>query len=136
MAFFIEGGLTCIIAIASFYMTPDFPTTPASWLTLDEQMLAQRRIVEDVCTPEQKNPQRSGLVDALTDWTVWWLAIAGCSILVGVSFSLFFPTIVATMGYSPTMTLLLCSSLGYWHYNVTPRYAVRSLAHVLLPLVI
>ena len=28
--FFIEGGLTCTIAIVSFYIIPDFPTTPAS----------------------------------------------------------------------------------------------------------
>ncbi|KIM52142.1 hypothetical protein SCLCIDRAFT_141785 [Scleroderma citrinum Foug A] len=106
--FFIEGGLTCIIAISSFYIIPDFPTTPASWLTTDEQLLAQMRMEEDRGNTDQESLQRSGLVEALTDWTVWWLAIAGCFILVGVSFGTFFPTIAATMGYSPTVTLLLC----------------------------
>ena len=66
------------------------------------------RVEEDRGNTDQESLQRSGLVEALTDWTVWWLAIAGCFILVGVSFGTFFPTIAATMGYSPTVTLLLC----------------------------
>ncbi|KAL4071150.1 major facilitator superfamily domain-containing protein [Scleroderma yunnanense] len=108
--FFIEGGLTCIIAITSFYITPDFPTTPAlAWLTIDEQTLAQRRMVEDLGGVEQKSARRSGLVEALTDWTVWWIGIATCCTMVGMSFGHYFPTIAATMGYSTTVTLLLCA---------------------------
>lgn len=38
--FFIEGGLTFAMALVSLYMIPDFPTTPASWLTAEEQVLA------------------------------------------------------------------------------------------------
>jgi len=116
--------------VASFYVTPDFPTTPASWLTTDEQMLAQRRIIEDVCTAEQKNAQRSGLADALTDWTVWWLAIAACFLLVGATFALFFPTIAATMGYSPIMTLLLCAPP--WVIGVITSLLVMRSAHSLM----
>ena len=116
--------------MASFYVTPDFPTTPASWLTTDEQMLAQRRIIEDVCTAEQKNAQRSGLADALTDWTVWWLAIAACFLLVGATFALFFPTIAATMGYSPIMTLLLCAPP--WVIGVITSLLVMRSAHSLM----
>ena len=121
--------MTGIIAVASFYITPDYPTTPVSWLTIDEQMLAQRRIVEDVCAPKQKSAQRSGLVDALTDWTVWWLAISACFMLVGGSFSLFFPTIAATMGYSPTITLLLC--VPPWVIGVVTSLLVMRSAHSL-----
>ena len=92
-------------------MTLDFPTTPASWLTPDEQFLAQKRIADDTYNCEQKRAPLSGLGDALTDWTLWWLAAAGCFLLVGSSFGLFFPTIAATMGYSPEVTLLLCAGL-------------------------
>ncbi|KAL4071131.1 major facilitator superfamily domain-containing protein [Scleroderma yunnanense] len=106
--FFVEGGLTCILAIVSFYVTPDFPSTPVLWLTADEQMLAQRRMVEDPCDSEQGSAQRSGFVEALTDWRVWWMAIAGSFGLIALSFELYFPTIAATMGYSPTVTLFLC----------------------------
>jgi len=125
--------LTCTIAIASFYIVPDFPTTPVPWLTTDEQLLAQRRMEEDRGNTEQKSAQRSGLVEALTDWTVWWLAIAGYFLHVGMSFGLFFPTIAATMGYSPTVTLLLC--VPPWFIGaVTSLFLTRSvLLHVSLP---
>ena len=114
--------MTCIIAIASFYTTLDFPITPASWLTPDEQFLAQRRMEEDTYNCEQKHAPLSGLGDALTDWKVWWLAAAGCFLLVGSSFGLFFPTIVATMGYSPTVTLLLC--VPPWFIGVTASFFI------------
>lgn len=110
--FFIEGGLTCILAIVALYIIPDFPTTPASWLTAEEQMLAQQRLEEDlnvVVHCPSKNVQRSGLVEALSDWTMWWLAIALTALNAALSFGAFFPILVATMGYGPTTTLLLCS---------------------------
>ncbi|KAL4071129.1 major facilitator superfamily domain-containing protein [Scleroderma yunnanense] len=107
--FFIEGGLTCAIAATGFYMIPDFPTTPASWLTSEEQMLAQRRMVEDVHGVEKKRVQKSGLVEALSDWTVWWLAALKAILTVGLSFGNYFPTLAATMGYTPSVTLLLCA---------------------------
>ncbi|KAL4069100.1 MFS general substrate transporter [Scleroderma citrinum] len=107
--FFIEGGLTCAIAATGFYMIPDFPTTPASWLTSEEQMLAQRRMVEDVHGVEKKRVQKSGLVEALSDWTVWWLAASKAILTVGLSFGNYFPTLAATMGYTPSVTLLLCA---------------------------
>ncbi|KAL4071130.1 major facilitator superfamily domain-containing protein [Scleroderma yunnanense] len=110
--FFIEGGLTCAIAVVALYIIPDFPTTPASWLTVEEQMLAQQRMVEDMCRTQPdllKGIQRSGLMEALTDWTVWWLAISMVVLNASLSFGIYFPTLVATMGYSPTTTLLLCA---------------------------
>ncbi|KAG6333955.1 hypothetical protein ID866_5138 [Astraeus odoratus] len=110
--FFIEGCLTCSVATVAFYIVPDFPGTPTSWLTLEEQILAQKRMEEDASgvRPElSKSSQASGLVKALTDWTVWWLAVALAVLNASMSFLSFFPTLVATMGYSSTITLLLCT---------------------------
>ncbi|KIM50595.1 hypothetical protein SCLCIDRAFT_145071 [Scleroderma citrinum Foug A] len=107
--FFMEGGLTCAIAVAGFYMIPDFPTTPASWLTDEEQMLAQRRMVEDLHGVEKRAMQKSGLVEAFSDWTVWWLGLSKAVLTVGLSFGNYFPTLAATMGYSPSVSLLLCA---------------------------
>ncbi|KAG6333460.1 hypothetical protein ID866_5630 [Astraeus odoratus] len=109
--FFMEGSLTCAIAAAAFYMIPDFPTTPVSWLTIEEQVLAQKRMEEDlgdVTNIQLKREERPGLVNALTDWTVWWLAIAIMAVNISMSYTAFLPTLVATMGYSPAITLLLC----------------------------
>lgn len=110
--FFCEGGLTCVIAAAAFFIVPDFPTTPAFWLTSEEQILAQKRMEEDVCGIDHhamKGVERSGLAQALTDWKVWWLAVALALLNIALSFSFFFPTLAAAMGYSPTITLLLCA---------------------------
>ncbi|KAL4071093.1 major facilitator superfamily domain-containing protein [Scleroderma yunnanense] len=108
--FFIEGGLTCAIALAAFYLIPDFPTTRASWLTDEEQMLAQKRMnLHDLTDDSLKSNPFSGLLEALTDWTVWWLATALIFLNTSLSFITFFPAIVATMGYSPAITLLLCA---------------------------
>ncbi|KAL4069104.1 MFS general substrate transporter [Scleroderma citrinum] len=110
--FFIEGLLTCVVAAMALKLIPDFPSTPASWLTTEEQILAQQRMMEDPCDVQNdplKGAQRSGLVEALADWTVWCLAIAMTFLSAMSSFGDFFPTLVATMGYGPTISLLLCS---------------------------
>lgn len=110
--FFIEGVLTCLVAAMALNLIPDFPTTPASWLTMEEQILAQERMVEDVYGIENdplKSIPRSGLVGVATDWTVWWLAVAMNFLTVMLSFENFFPTLVATIGHGPIVSLLLCS---------------------------
>ena len=107
--FFIEGGFTCVIAMLAFYVIPDFPTTRASWLTAEEQLLAQERILQDrrgITVDPLKSS--TGLVEALTDLTVWWLAIPMMFMNTSQSFLAFFPTIAATIGYGPSVTLLLC----------------------------
>ncbi|KIJ70006.1 hypothetical protein HYDPIDRAFT_104680 [Hydnomerulius pinastri MD-312] len=110
--FFVEGGLTVVVATTALFMIPDFPSTPAIWLTSEEQLLAKVRMEEDVRGLEQdqlKHANESGLRDALTDWKVWWLGIALSSMVAALSFGNFFPTLSATMGYSPTISLLLCA---------------------------
>lgn len=110
--FFIEGALTSVVVAIPLDLIPDFPTTPASWLTTEEQFLAQERMMEDVCGVEDnpvKNARRSGLTEASTDWTVWWLALTTTFMNIMLSFQSFFPTLVATIGYGPIVSLLLCS---------------------------
>lgn len=101
-----------MIAASAFFIVPDFPTTPAFWLTNEERMLAQKRMEEEsdgINHDSIKVVEGSGLAKALTDWKVWWLAIALAILNVALSYSFFFPTLAATMGYSPTITLLLCA---------------------------
>lgn len=72
-------------------------------------------MVEDLSShlSEDEVPDRkghmAGLILAMTDWKVWWLALALTSMVVSLSFHQFFPTLSATMGYNQTVTLLLCS---------------------------
>jgi len=51
----------------------------------------------------------SGLWMAVTDWRVWWLSLALTSQVVALSFNAYFPTLSQTMGYSTTVSLLLCA---------------------------
>ncbi|KAG8218703.1 hypothetical protein J3R82DRAFT_4371 [Butyriboletus roseoflavus] len=111
--FYIEGTLTVVVALSAIFVLPDFPSSLPQWLTLQERALAQLRIEEDGLVDEGETDdtkgQATGLMLALSDWKVWWLCVALTSMVVSLSFNAFFPTLSATMGYSPTITLLLCS---------------------------
>lgn len=95
------------------FILPDFPTT-TRWLSPLERKLAIRRMEEDggLNESDQEDPrlhakQRSGLWQALSDWKVWWLAVALSSEVIALSFNAFFPTLTATLGYGTTVTLIL-----------------------------
>jgi sugar phosphate permease len=108
--FYIEGALTIGIAIAAIFILPDFPTN-TRWLSPQERALALRRMEEDAGVGDQEETEgdASGLWLAVTDWKVWWLALALTSQVVALSFNAFFPTLSATMGFNTTVTLLLCA---------------------------
>lgn len=109
----MEGALTFTIAVFAIWILPDFPSTPSVWLLPDEQILAKQRMEEEVVArieydgkPEENF---SGLTEALMDWRVWWLGVTLHLILSSMSFTTFFPTLSATMGYSATTSLFLCA---------------------------
>jgi hypothetical protein len=108
--FYIEGALTMAIAAVAIFILPDFPTT-TRWLSPKERALALRRMEEDAGIGDQEETEggASGLWQAITDWKVWWLALALTSQVVALSFNAYFPTLSATMGYNTTVTLLLCA---------------------------
>ncbi|KAF8558924.1 MFS general substrate transporter [Imleria badia] len=110
--FFTEGALTLIISAVALFIIPDFPSSPARWLTREEHLLAYLRMEEDSRGLERDQPRQaneSGLQYSLTDCKIWWLGISLSSMIVALSFGNFFPTLCATMGYNPTITLLLCA---------------------------
>jgi hypothetical protein len=89
--------------------------------------LAKLRMQEDVGIgdgdeTEHKESRFPGLFEALSDWRVYWLAIALMSLVVSLSFNAFFPTLTATLGYSPTVTLLLCAPP--WIFATVVAFAV------------
>ncbi|KAF8913854.1 MFS general substrate transporter [Gymnopilus junonius] len=109
--FFIEGALTIAIATIAIFVLPDFPAT-TKWLSEEERALAMRRMEEDAGVGDEQQTEQggeSGLWMAITDWKVWWLAFALTSQVVALSFNAYFPTLSATLGFSPTVTLLLCA---------------------------
>jgi hypothetical protein len=112
--FFIEGVLTIVVAIIAIFVLPDFPQYSHRFLSPEEMRLAKLRMQEDVGIGDDDESERKGshfhgLLEALSDWRVYWLAIALASLAVSLSFNAFFPTLTETLGYSPTVTLLLCA---------------------------
>jgi len=103
-----------LAAVFSVFILPDFPQNSHWFLTSEEMRLAELRIQEDVGIDDSdeaqfKGSRVPGLLEALSDWRVYWLALTLTSLVVSLSFNAFFPTLTATLGYSPTVTLLLCA---------------------------
>lgn len=111
--FFIEGYLTILVGIGGMFILPDFPSSTASWLTPAEHNLAQKRMEEDSEGHGTAEPTSSGgfavVLSLMTDWRAWLVGTALCCCNASLSFNMFFPTLAATMGYSPTISLLLCT---------------------------
>lgn len=83
--FFIEGGLTMFVAVIALFVLPDFPTT-TKFLSPIERRLAEVRMAEDVGESDSDNTgAMRGLVLALTDWKIWWLALALTAQVIGLS---------------------------------------------------
>ncbi|KAF8974312.1 MFS general substrate transporter [Flammula alnicola] len=118
--FFVEGMITILVAIWSMYILPDFPENCSNWLTPSEKALAMQRMAEDSGHIDIEYDSTEdviskgflgrwpGLQLAVTDWKVWWLALTLLCIVTSLSFGAYFPTLSATLGYGPTVTLLLC----------------------------
>jgi hypothetical protein len=108
--FYIEGVLTCFVAVCAVFILPDFPDS-TRWLTEEERQLSLRRMKEDVGVGDQGETETGGraygLYLAVTDWKVWLFALATTVQVVALSFNAYFPTLSATLGYNPTVTLLL-----------------------------
>ncbi|KAH7887797.1 MFS general substrate transporter [Phlebopus sp. FC_14] len=110
--FYIEGAITCFVAICAIFILPDFPTT-TKWLNDEERRLALRRMEEDTGVGDQDETEHGGrargLYLAVSDWKVWWFAMALTTQVVALSYNAYFPTLAATLGYNPTVSLLLCA---------------------------
>ncbi|KAI0701167.1 MFS general substrate transporter [Cytidiella melzeri] len=110
--FFVEGFLTILVALLAIFVLPDFPeTTRPGWLTEKEIQLAIRRLEEDSDNTEdvaQKN-HVAGFRAAMRDPNMYILTLIMTSQIVAQTFNMYFPTLAATLGFSRTITLLLCA---------------------------
>ena len=112
--FYVEGAATVIVAACAIRILPDFPeTTRPGWLTEEEIRLAVRRMQEDVDMSGDYGVQQKGVSEgfwlAVSDLNVWILTMTQFFLTISGGFTGWFPTIVSTLGYNPTATLLLCA---------------------------
>jgi hypothetical protein len=141
--FIIEGAITVVIAVACFFVLPNFPRT-TKWLTEQERQLAIWRLQEDVGEDDWVSSSDQGFWHgfklAFTDIKTYVLMFLLLGLVSAGSVTNFFPSVVGTLGYNTINTLLLTvppyvlavitSMLNAWHADRTgERYW-----HITLPM--
>ncbi|KAI6104160.1 major facilitator superfamily domain-containing protein [Pisolithus sp. B1] len=109
--FFIEGIFTVAVGILTMWLLPDYPHN-TRWLSVEERNLAQLRLAKDVGEADIDSENASifeGLRMAITDMKAYLFMFLAFSLSLSTSFTNFFPTLTATLGYSTTATLLMAA---------------------------
>ncbi|KAH7125225.1 major facilitator superfamily domain-containing protein [Dendryphion nanum] len=104
--FIIEGIVTFGVAIIGIWMLPDYPLT-TRWLSPEERQLAHDRIVRDTVGLEPSKGARAGFKQAIRDPRLYLLCLMQNMHLSACSFNNFFPTVVGSLGFNRTITLVL-----------------------------
>jgi hypothetical protein len=104
----LGGKITFPVAVITIWVLPDYPAT-TKWLTEEERTLAVLRIAEDASQEDVRSEASSmdGLRMAFTDPALYLIWFMQLGLNTAAAFINFFPTIVATLGYGRTRTLLL-----------------------------
>ncbi|KAK6084682.1 pantothenate transporter liz1 [Seiridium cupressi] len=113
--FIIEGAITVACAIVAVFILPEYPQS-TGWLSEREKLIAQKRLALDAGIVEavENESAMHGLKLAVMDPKVWLLGITYHATIMALSFSYFFPTITASLGYGTTKTLLLTAPPWIW----------------------
>lgn len=106
MAFILQGAVTFLIAVIGFFVLPDFPLR-TKWLTPDERQLDHNRMELDTVGNQGETSTWQGSKQASSDGMVWVITFMAHMHLAANGFKNFFPTVVETLGFSETTTLVL-----------------------------
>ncbi|KAH7125945.1 major facilitator superfamily transporter [Dactylonectria macrodidyma] len=104
--FILQGAVTFVIAVIGFFLLPDFPQT-TWWLTPAERDLAYNRMELDTVDNKGETSTTEGLKQAAKDPIVWIFCAMAHMHLAANGFKNFFPTVVKTLGFNTTITLVL-----------------------------
>jgi MFS family permease len=117
--FLIQGVATFAVAVAAFYLLPNSPLE-TRWLTPAERQLAHDRIAKDTTHKRAGTSTWKGLWEACSDYRLWVFALMCNLHLSANGFKNFMPTVVKTLGFNTTITLVL----------TCPPYLVATVASV------
>lgn len=108
--FIIEGTITIGIAFVAYFVLPNFPRT-TTWLTEEERQLAIWRLDEDIGEDDWVGSEQQtffhGMKLAFADVKMWILMVLLFCFVASGTVTNLFPTVVATLGYSDVISLLL-----------------------------
>lgn len=95
--FWIEGGVTMLIAILAAVILPDLPHNTRGF-TEEERQVAQLRMLEDVGEADTDSKDQGvadGLIMAMKDFKVWLMMFTLTAFVIGLSFNAFFVSLNA-----------------------------------------
>ncbi|KAE8315070.1 major facilitator superfamily domain-containing protein [Aspergillus transmontanensis] len=104
--FLIQGVVTVGVALVAFFLLPNAPRS-TQWLTAEERQLADERIKRDTTQREEGTSTWVGLREACMDYRTWIFALMCNLHLSANGFKNFMPTVVKTLGFNSTITLVL-----------------------------
>ncbi|KAH8587879.1 major facilitator superfamily domain-containing protein [Bisporella sp. PMI_857] len=104
--FIIEGIVTFAVALTAFFLLPDHPIN-TKWLTEEERILADERIKRDTVGLAPNKGTKAGFMQAVRDPRLYLLCFMQNMHLSACSFNNFFPTVVGSLGFDRTITLVL-----------------------------
>ncbi|KAK3335853.1 major facilitator superfamily domain-containing protein [Cercophora scortea] len=123
--FILEGLLTVVIGIISFWMVHDFPDE-ATFLSDDDRARVIRRLrLDQQSSAEHEEFKMSYFWAAVKDWKMWlgMVIYMGCDMPL-YAFSLFLPSIVAGLGWNTSVIRAQLMSV--------PPYAVAAVFTVVI----
>ncbi|KXH29066.1 vitamin H transporter [Colletotrichum simmondsii] len=104
--FIIEACLTFGVAVIGIFTLADSPLT-TRWLKPEERQLAHDRMLRDTVGVEESKGAKAGFMQAVRDPRLWLLCFIQNMHLSACSFNNFFPTVVGSLGFNDTITLVL-----------------------------
>lgn len=108
--FIIEGAVTVAIALCVFFVLPDFPVN-TKWLSPVERELASWRLFADIGLEDWIDSEHEslfvGLRLCLRDPKTYIVIPLVFGVVSSGTINSYFPSVVSTLGYSRTETLLL-----------------------------
>ncbi|KAF4452155.1 tartrate transporter [Fusarium albosuccineum] len=106
--FIVEGAATGLVSFLGFALLPNTPLT-THWLNEREKQLAHSRMEKDKISDAQDGDASSwdGLKQAVADKRTWLFCLMQNFHLSACSFNSFFPTVVKTLGFNTTITLVM-----------------------------
>ncbi|KAF2642843.1 putative MFS transporter [Massarina eburnea CBS 473.64] len=104
--FLLQGVVTVGVAVVGFFILPDAPLQ-TRWLSQAQRELAHARIARDTTQRRENINIWKGLREACMDYRTWVFALMQNLHLSANGFKNFLPTVVETLGFSTTITLVL-----------------------------
>ncbi|KEF62002.1 uncharacterized protein A1O9_03574 [Exophiala aquamarina CBS 119918] len=105
--FLIEGIASILVAVAAFFILPDWPHN-TKFLTEEEKEMAQYRVlVSNGGIDEGIGGTWDGVKEAVRDPFTWLFCGMHFALVTAQSFKDFFPSILKTFGFSKTATYLV-----------------------------